>query len=78
MVVLTTRVSFPVVLNGRVAGSVTMPGGTPVKFAGVLGSKVRIEYQGGVQTVSPKATDLEQRLLASGVTRGGIIQSISR
>jgi hypothetical protein len=78
MVLLTTRVSFPVVLNGRVAGSVTMPGGTPVKFAGVMGSKVRIEYQGGVQTVSPKATDLEQRLLASGVTKDTTIEAASR
>jgi hypothetical protein len=78
MVVLTTRVSFPVVLSGRVAGSVTMPGGTPVKLDGILGDKVRIEYQGGVQTVSAKATDLEQRLLGSGITKGGIIGPASR
>jgi hypothetical protein len=78
VVVLTTRVSFPVVLNGRVAGSITMPGGTPVNFDGVLGSKIRIEYQGGVQTVSPKVTDLEERLLASGVTKHGMIQSHTR
>jgi hypothetical protein len=70
VVVLTTPVSFPVVLlDGRVAGLARMPAGTPVKFDGVVGNKLKIEYQGGVQTVSPNATDLEQRLLASGVTK---------
>ena len=70
MVVLTTPVSFPVVLlNGRVAGLARMPAGTPVKFDGVVGNKLKIEYQGGVQTVSVSATDLEQRLLVSSVAK---------
>lgn len=64
MVSLTRPVDFPAVLNGEVVGSVKVPSGTSVKFNGMHGTELKLEYQGVLQDVPMGATDLEQRVKA--------------
>ena len=54
--------SFPALdNNAQIIGSVTVPPGTAVRLTKIIGDQVTLDYQGGTQTVSWKATDLEEQ-----------------
>jgi hypothetical protein len=64
-VVLKEKTVFPVVFNGKVAGSSTLAPGTLVNFRAFRGGKVLLEFHGGVVEAPPAATDLLARATAA-------------
>ncbi len=60
-VALLKETEFPVVLNGRVSGSVKVPSGTVVELAELTEESAGVVYAGGGARVPITATDLRQR-----------------
>ena len=60
-VALSAPITFPVMINGRVAGEVKAPVGTLVRVVRLVGTQVEIEFQRNVQAVPAVSTDLMQR-----------------
>lgn len=58
---LTREVEFPVVVNGKVCGHVTMPVGHEFKCNGLQGEKVTVEHNGSPIAVPVIATDFFAR-----------------
>jgi hypothetical protein len=59
---LKQAVVFPVVINSQVAGSVTVPPGTPVTMTGIQGDQLTLQYQGQTQTLPWKETDIAEQV----------------
>ncbi len=64
-VTLLQPAAFPIVVNGRTAGSVTAPGGMAVRLLRVVGQQVEVEFQNGKQLLPAAATDLMPRATAN-------------
>jgi hypothetical protein len=64
-VILLQEEEFPVVFNGKVAGSAKVPAGTMVKVVGIESGDVAVVYAGGGARVPTAATDLRQRAQAA-------------
>jgi hypothetical protein len=60
-VALLKEADFPAVVEGRVAGSVTMPPGTLVKLVELSGETASVTWRGGATRVPIAATDLRER-----------------
>jgi len=62
--VITEAVEFPVVFDGKVAGSVRVPPGTAVQVVEIEPSGVTVVYTGNTARVPVATTDLRQRAIA--------------
>ncbi len=63
---LKQAVVFPAILNSQVVGSVSVPPGESVNLTNIQGDQLTLDYNGGIQTVSWKLTDLEEQVAKSG------------
>jgi len=72
-VILVQAVSFPIVLNGRVAGEAKVPAGTTLRLLRVVNQSVEVEYQNARQVVPVVSTDLMQRALAAFRKNGSVL-----
>ena len=61
-IILTDSVSFPVEIQGKIAGAVKAPKGTSVELLGVDGDKVRIRYNNLTTSIPTKQTNLQEYL----------------
>lgn len=64
-VALKEPVEFPIVFNGRMAGSVRLPAGTTVSLLALRTNQMQVQYQGSTKTIPAKSTDLVERVLAA-------------
>ena len=62
---LLEAVEFPVVFDGKVAGSAKVPAGSKVQVMEIELETITASYSGGTQRVAIKATDLRQRAEAA-------------
>ena len=56
-VTLIEPVQIPAIINGQVAGQVTLPRGVQVKLISVQGDTLRIQYMDTIATIPRKSTD---------------------
>jgi hypothetical protein len=62
-VALLQPFSFPILLNGRVAGQARAPAGTLLRLVRINGQEVEIEFQNVRHSIPALSTDLMQRAL---------------
>lgn len=60
---LLKATSFPVVVNGRVAGSAVMPAGTVANLINITGVNAKVSYKGGETSVALADTDVARRIM---------------
>ncbi|MEP6671124.1 MAG: hypothetical protein ABJF10_18330 [Chthoniobacter sp.] len=72
-VTLVQAVTFPIVLNGRVAGEAKIPVGTALRLLRVGNQSVEVEYQNARQVVPVASTDLMQRALVTFRNNGSVL-----
>lgn len=76
-IALLRPVPFPVMLNGRRAGEVTVPAGTVLRLSRVAGQQVEVEYQNSKHLISIASTDLMQRALATFRAAGSRVPDVA-
>ncbi|MDD5199075.1 MAG: hypothetical protein PHC88_04670 [Terrimicrobiaceae bacterium] len=64
-VVLIEAADFPIVIGGKVAGSVKLPAGSPVEVVGLDAVSVTARHAGATQRLPIQATDLAQQALSA-------------
>jgi hypothetical protein len=69
-VTLNKKMKFPIVLDGRVAGSIALPAGTVVTLKAVKNGRLTVAHQNTLATVAPQDTDLAEKL-TKGTNVGG-------
>ena len=72
-VTLLKPVAFPVLLEGRVAGAVTVPIGTGLRLMRVSGQFVEVEYHAEKHVVPAASTDLLQRSQVTFANAGFVL-----
>ena len=70
---LVKTATFPVAINGRVAGEAQVPVGTALRLLRVTYQYVEVDYQNGRQVVPVASTDLMQRALVAFRNNGSVL-----
>jgi hypothetical protein len=70
---LVKAATFPVAINGRVAGEAQVPVGTAMRLLRVTYQYVEVEYQNARQVVPVASTDLMQRALVAFRNNGSVL-----
>jgi hypothetical protein len=65
--------TFPVTINGRLAGEAKLPAGTALRLLRVGNQSVEVEYQSARQLIPVGSTDLMQRALLAFRNNGSVL-----